>query len=311
MQTARQLECFNPRSSHFRHEIRFPIQPWTYAELDLHWRRWIQLEVRRRTTYFIFVFDVLATLETSIPCICSPAEVCYVPLPAPASLWCAGRGEQWLSAARVFTPVSLDQVLRVLFTSDANPSTAIPSRPISRSLDRFAMHVVILTLLRGVIEIGEGRRERGDWYDLTDLWLDRSEAEEWISRSLDGSGDRAAVLALYGSALRTVSQTAVQSCWRIVEVADNHIVAEMVGCSTLPTFGEHSTVRADLMRGRVYAVCSYFQTDESDALPIYRLVESLMGVIASSAPSDVRRAFVTRINFAEMLNTARTIPRAA
>jgi hypothetical protein len=217
VKTARQLECYNPRSSHFRLDVRLPDQPWTFAELDLHWRRWIQLEVRRRTTYTIFIFDMLATIETSIPCICSPTEVCYIPLPSPASLWDAPSGEIWVTAARSFKAISLDGALRVLFTTqpgvsdasrqDYNNShqTGSTSRyGDTRRLDHFAMHVMILTLLRGIIEIGEGRRERGDWYDLTDLWLDRAEAKHWIERSFVRSAGKAELLAVYTYALQTV-----------------------------------------------------------------------------------------------------------
>lgn len=67
------------------------------------------------------------------------------------------------------------------------------------------MHVVILTLLRGVIEIGEGRRSRGDWYDLTDLWLERQEANQWIGATFNRPAGREAVLEVYNTAVSTVS----------------------------------------------------------------------------------------------------------
>lgn len=35
----------------------------------------------------------------------------------------------------------------------------------------FARMAMVITLLRGVIDIGEGKRDRGDWRDLTDLWV--------------------------------------------------------------------------------------------------------------------------------------------
>lgn len=34
----------------------------------------------------------------------------------------------------------------------------------------FARTVLMITLLRGIIDIGEGKRDRGNWRDLTDLW---------------------------------------------------------------------------------------------------------------------------------------------
>ena len=38
-------------------------------------------------------------------------------------------------------------------------------------LGPFARVAIIITLLRGVMDIGEGKRDRGDWRDLTDLWV--------------------------------------------------------------------------------------------------------------------------------------------
>lgn len=35
----------------------------------------------------------------------------------------------------------------------------------------FARIALMITLLRGIIDIGEGKRDRGDWRDLTDLWV--------------------------------------------------------------------------------------------------------------------------------------------
>lgn len=34
----------------------------------------------------------------------------------------------------------------------------------------FARTALMITLLRGIIDIGEGKRDRGNWRDLTDLW---------------------------------------------------------------------------------------------------------------------------------------------
>lgn len=51
----------------------------------------------------------------------------------------------------------------------------------------FARVAMILTLVRGLIDIGEGKRDRGDWRDLTDLWM----ACNWLrpgKKMLDGEG---------------------------------------------------------------------------------------------------------------------------
>jgi hypothetical protein len=51
----------------------------------------------------------------------------------------------------------------------------------------FARVAMVITLLRGIIDIGEGKRDRGDWRDLTDLWMGCT----WLKpghRMLDSSG---------------------------------------------------------------------------------------------------------------------------
>jgi hypothetical protein len=74
-------------------------------------------------------------------------------------------------------------------------------------IDEFALNVVLLTLLRGIIDIGEGRRERGDAFDLTDLWMQREAAEEWLEGEMAGPMDKAKLLGRYAKAVQTVSRS--------------------------------------------------------------------------------------------------------
>lgn len=78
----------------------------------------------------------------------------------------------------------------------------------------FARVAMVLTLVRGIMDIGEGKRDRGDWRDLTDLWVGCS----WLKpgkRMLDGDGKeigevtREGLRARFAMALDVVSHTAI------------------------------------------------------------------------------------------------------
>jgi hypothetical protein len=56
------------------------------------------------------------------------------------------------------------------------------------TLGPFARVALVITLLRGIMDIGEGKRDRGDWRDLTDLWLNCN----WLrpgKKMLDSQGN--------------------------------------------------------------------------------------------------------------------------
>ena len=157
-----------------------PQEPCTPNEVNLNWRQWIQLETRRRTAYLVYHLDTVSALESNISCILSPCEIAQVPLPAPDSLWKAETAEEWLVAVKKYRPMTLDEAMRRSFflptcgTFDKlheKADTKYYNLLNQTELGAFARLAMILTLLRGVIDVGEGKRDRGDWRDLTDLWV--------------------------------------------------------------------------------------------------------------------------------------------
>jgi hypothetical protein len=103
-----------------------------------------------------------------------------MPMPAPDSIWKAETAEDWLKAIRKYRPMTLDEAMRRLFflptygsfdTLHERSDTKFMSLLNESEIGPFARVAMILTLLRGIIDIGEGKRDRGDWRDLTDLWV--------------------------------------------------------------------------------------------------------------------------------------------
>ncbi|ORY31969.1 hypothetical protein BCR39DRAFT_524873 [Naematelia encephala] len=194
---ARQIGFYTEDLEHFDVNIQIPSSPYTPNDLDLYWRRWIQLETRRRTAYLVYHLDTVSSLESNVPPILSGCEISLMPLPAPDTLWKAETAEQWLAAAKKYKPMTLDEAMRRMFylptygafdTLHEKADTKYYNLLNETEYGPFARSAMILTLLRGLIDIGEGKRDRGDWRDLTDLWVGCS----WLRpahKMLDQSGN--------------------------------------------------------------------------------------------------------------------------
>jgi hypothetical protein len=103
-----------------------------------------------------------------------------MPLPAPDSIWKAETAEDWLKAIKNYRPMTLDEGMRRIFflptygafdTLHERADTKYYHLLNESEIGPFARVAMILTLLRGIIDVGEGKRDRGDWRDLTDLWV--------------------------------------------------------------------------------------------------------------------------------------------
>ena len=141
-----------------------------------------------------------------------------MPLPAPDTIWRAPTAQAWLAAIKTYRPMTLDEGMRRTFflpsfgafddmhqqhqnqfpspppfkfgTQDSSPGAQADGYNLLNEYEYgpFARSAMVLTLLRGVMDIGEGKRDRGDWRDLTDLWVSCS----WLrpgKKILDADGN--------------------------------------------------------------------------------------------------------------------------
>ena len=171
---------FAQELEHFQIEIQVPEDRFTPNDLNTCWRKWIQLETRRRTAYLVYHLDTISSLESMIPCILSSCELANMPLPAPDALWNAPDAASWYAAVKKYRPMTLDEAMRRIFflptfgafdTLHESSDTKYYNLLNESEFGPFARAAMVLTLLRGVMDLGEGKRDRGDWRDLTDLWV--------------------------------------------------------------------------------------------------------------------------------------------
>ncbi|PWY99522.1 hypothetical protein BCV70DRAFT_120096 [Testicularia cyperi] len=196
---ARQAGFFDPSAEHTKREVTYTVQdvtdqvmresselcfsftflPWylpSMAGEESIWRRWAELEGRRRTAFGIYVMDTIAHLDASVPTLLATEEVCHLPLPSPDCIWRAATAESWRKTLDSYHGPTLDEALQQLTTAE-NPSPLSGGRKLLRSIygshGPFARLVMMIALLRGIIEMLEGRATRVSKPSSLTKWLRR------------------------------------------------------------------------------------------------------------------------------------------
>ncbi|OCF59978.1 hypothetical protein L486_02651 [Kwoniella mangroviensis CBS 10435] len=311
----RQIGFFTPEADHFAMKIKLPTEPYTPNELDRCWKEWIQLETRRRTAYLVYQLDTVSALESNIPCILSSCELSYLPLPAPDTLWKASTAIEWMKAVKKYRPMSLDEGMRRIFflptfgsfdNLHESADTKFYNLLNTHDFGPFARLAMVLTLLRGVIDIGEGKRDRGDWRDLTDLWVGCS----WLRPSKR-------MLAQDGTDLGRITRQSLRGRfgmglqkWRegwdfdrlcISPSTSNASRANSAGISPQSTSSGSSGTEPELPKETL----NYCE----DALPFYWLAVALLNQLNNSPHTERGYNHFAGVRIGDMLKAARTFTR--
>ena len=146
-----------------------------------------------RTAWLIYLLDALASLETTEAPLILPRDVKHLPIPAPESVWGAKSAEDWarLRSRSEGAPLQLDFILEKLFdfeTEQVNQKTVSPSLIDVVELGPFARLIMIITVVKGMIEYGEGKPRGGyvvrRWIlGGKDGWCVFSSNGNWVSNS--------------------------------------------------------------------------------------------------------------------------------
>ncbi|CAE6430961.1 unnamed protein product [Rhizoctonia solani] len=135
------------------------------ATLDQRWRKWIRHETCRRCAWFVYVLDTIASLEAGIPSLVTPRDLSHLALPACDSLWSAGSEVEWAAYAEAgghqTEGITLDIAMRSVFGYDNAAEEGRPDAIVALRLGPFARTVIVMTLLRGLIEFGQGKPRGG------------------------------------------------------------------------------------------------------------------------------------------------------
>lgn len=162
-------------------DSRFSIMLPTYlpslSDEDQVWRRWVELEGRRRTAFMLYMMDTIANLDAGVPTLLATEEICHLPLPAPNSIWRASTSKDCLKALNAYEGPTLDEALQQL-TRPENPSPLSEVRNSTRSIygmhGPFARLVMVVALLRGIIDLLDGRAARVSKPSSLGRWLRRA-----------------------------------------------------------------------------------------------------------------------------------------
>ncbi|KAG8925458.1 hypothetical protein FRC01_010138 [Tulasnella sp. 417] len=208
VQIAKQVGLFKPEAEWLKPVV-------LEGDLEVRWKEWIQRETVRRTTWLVYVLDTIASVEAGITPQMAPRDVRHFPLPAPAPVWNARTADEWAASMRNYpVDFPMDRLMQKTFDLRA-PSPPNPDRTFQFNQDGtpnvdyiapsvvqtmtdawhnsmhggvirdclgtrlvigpFARLITVLTLLRGLIDFGEGKRKGGQ---VTQIWAIRPEALE-------------------------------------------------------------------------------------------------------------------------------------
>ncbi|TKY89292.1 hypothetical protein EX895_001823 [Sporisorium graminicola] len=146
---------------------------------DQVWRRWAELEGRRRSAFVIYTTDTVAHLDAAVPTLLATKEVAHLPLPSPDHVWRAPTATSWRTALDKHHGLTLDEALQQLLSPESGSSLPreAPGQPsLHGAHGPFARLVMVLALLRGIIEMLEGRATRVAKPSSLSWWMKRAGA---------------------------------------------------------------------------------------------------------------------------------------
>jgi hypothetical protein len=113
-----------------------------------------------RTVWLLYTLDTLASLETGAVIQITTRDIRHIPLPYANSIWMAPSAEQWckLTMEHEAAGVTLDDAMYCICHL-IMPNQE--SRLFSTVVGPYGRHVLILTVLRGLIEYGQGKPRGG------------------------------------------------------------------------------------------------------------------------------------------------------
>lgn len=274
----------------------------------------MQLESRRRTAFLVYHLDTVSALESSISPILTPSELAALPLPAPDSVWKAESAQAWYFATRNYRPITLDEAMRRCFGLPSSGSFG--NLPVSidfnhntlseREYGPFARTAIMLTLIRGILDLGEGRRSRGDWRDLTDLWVSENHLRP---HSNCYGADGVDMGPCTQESLRSRFALGLQKWregWERDPACSTFQMAASPTSSSLLTPNYPSPDSATTDNGSPKPKGKLMYCEE--AMPFFFLAASLLNKL-SSTTSAGRNAFA-ETSYSELLEAARTLARA-
>ncbi|KAG8729577.1 hypothetical protein FRC12_020880 [Ceratobasidium sp. 428] len=170
------------------------------SSLDSRWRKWIRHETSRRCAWFIYILDTIACLEAGIPSLISPRDTIHLAVPASESMWSARTEVEWAALAEAggyqADGLTLDMAMQSVF-GFSNPATdGRPDAVTGVRLGPFARTVIVMTLLRGLIDFGQGKPKGGY---VTHCWV-----ASGLMALHGGSVDHDTVVSTYMRALAKV-----------------------------------------------------------------------------------------------------------
>jgi hypothetical protein len=119
-----------------------------------------EIVVMGRTAWLVYTLDTLASLEIlAVPQV-PTRDIRHIPLPYPNCIWMAPNPERWCGFMTIHEAVgvTLDDTMYCL---SHFLGTGTESKLLTTILGPYARYILCLTMLRGLVEYGQGKPKGG------------------------------------------------------------------------------------------------------------------------------------------------------
>ena len=113
-----------------------------------------------RTAWLVYILDTLASLETlAVPQV-PTRDIRHIPLPFANFIWTAPNSEEWRKHIMTYEAIgtTLDEAMHCL-SRPLGPGSE--SKLFTTTIGPYARHILCLTMLRGLVEYGQGKPKGG------------------------------------------------------------------------------------------------------------------------------------------------------
>ena len=155
-----------------------------------------------RTAWLVYILDTIASLDKGAKIQMATREVRHIPLPCSTAIWHASTAKEWWDGMMGldFRGATLDDVFTCMAKTPLQGTHIKYKLLYKREIGPYARHILILTLLRGIIDYGMGR-PRGGY--ITKRWI-LPQIGGSDSLPMDVLGLHSAIISIYTAMLNNV-----------------------------------------------------------------------------------------------------------
>jgi hypothetical protein len=123
-----------------------------------------------RTAWLVYILDTIASLDQGAKIQVTTREIRHIPLPCSTAIWHAPTAKEWWDGMmeQEFPRYKLDDAFACMASKPQHGALLERGSLHKREIGPYARHILVLTVLRGIIDYGVGKPKGGY---ITKRWI--------------------------------------------------------------------------------------------------------------------------------------------